>query len=380
MQSKTIKQNLKGAGMKVQNLIVGAGLAGITLAERLANVKKQEVLLLDRRPHIGGNAYDYDDGGILVHQYGTHIFHTNDEKVWKYLTSFSRFYPYMHQVKAFVEGKLIPVPFNLNALYKCFPPLMAQNLESILLKSYPYGTKVSILEIRKNPQLEVLSTYIYENIFLHYTLKQWQCSPDELDLSVFERVPVSISRDDGYFYDRFQGIPMEGYTKMCEKMLDNPLITLKLECDYRDIKDKIECERIFYSGAIDEFFDYELGELPYRSLKFDFMRFEKPYFQSCAVVNYPNHFDYTRIGEYKYFLDVQTPHTIVSFEYPKAWSRGQERYYPVPNAQSEAIYQAYVERAKELKNVHFIGRLGEYRYYDMDKVVKRALEVFENLP
>lgn len=366
--------------MKVKNCIVGAGLAGLTLAERLANVRGESVLLIDRRGHIGGNVYDYEDGGILVHKYGTHIFHTNNEEVWKYLTSFSRFYPYIHQVKAFVEGKLIPVPFNLNALYSCFPPLMAQRLEEILLRVYPYGSKVSVLEIVKIPELEILSKYIYEKIFLHYTLKQWQCSPNELDKSVFERVPISISRDDSYFYDRFQGIPMGGYTKMCEKMIENPLITLKLECDYKDIADSIECDRVFYSGAIDEFFNYELGELPYRSLYFDFVRFEKEYFQSGAVINYPNNYDYTRIGEYKYFLDAKTPHSIVSFEYPKAWHRGDERYYPVPNAQSVAIYEAYAQKAKALHNVHFIGRLGEYRYYDMDKVVARALEVFENLP
>ncbi|MCX2717301.1 UDP-galactopyranose mutase [Helicobacter sp. MIT 21-1697] len=365
--------------MKAKNCIVGAGLAGLTLAERLANVRGESVLLIDRRNHIGGNVYDYDDEGILVHQYGTHIFHSNEQKVWQYVNIFSRFYPYMHEVKALVDGSFVPVPFNLNSLFTLFPAAMAQEIESMLLQSFEYGSKVSILELQKHPKLAFLSQFIYEKIFLHYTLKQWQCTPQELDSSVFERVPVSISRDNRYFQDRFQGIPMQGYTKMCEKMIANPLITLKLECDYKDIADCIECERIFYSGAIDEFFDYELGELPYRSLHFDFMRFEREYFQSGAVINYPNNYDFTRIGEYKYFLDSKTPHSIVSFEYPKAWHRGEERYYPVPNEQSAAIYQAYARKANELKNVHFIGRLGEYRYYDMDKVIARALSVFENL-
>ena len=365
--------------MKVKNCIIGAGLAGLTLAERLANVRGESVLLVDRRGHIGGNVYDYDDEGILVHKYGTHIFHTNDKKVWQYVNRFSRFYPYMHEVKAFVDGHLLPVPFNLNSLYMAFPAKIAQDIESMLLEKFAYGSKVSILELQKVPELKFLSDFIYEKIFLHYTLKQWQCVPQELDASVFERVPVSISRDNRYFQDIFQEIPMQGYTKMCEKMIENPLIHLKLNYDYKDIADSIECDRVFYSGAIDEFFNYELGELPYRSLHFDFMRFGREYFQSGAVINYPNNYDYTRIGEYKYFLDVKTPHSIVSFEYPKAWHRGDERYYPVPNATSAAIYEAYARKAKELKNVDFIGRLGEYRYYDMDKVIAATLNFFENL-
>ena len=364
---------------KVQNLIVGAGLAGLTLAERLANVRGESVLLIERRKHIGGNVYDYNEQGILVHQYGTHIFHTNDENVWRYVNQFTSFYPYMHAVKAFVDGQFVSVPFNLNSLYALFPTKMAQDIESTLLQTFGFGGKVSILELQKVPQLAFLSQYIYEKIFLHYTLKQWQCEPSELDRSVFERVPISISRDDRYFGDRFQGIPMEGYTKMCEKMIANKLISVRLECDYETIASLVEAERIFFSGAIDEYFDYELGELPYRSLHFDFMRFEREYFQNNSVINYPNNYDYTRIGEYKYFLDAKTPHTIVSFEYPKKWHRGDERYYPVPNEKSKALYEAYVAKAKALSNVYFIGRLGEYKYYDMDKVIAQSLAIFENL-
>ena len=323
--------------------------------------------------------YDYDDGGILVHKYGTHIFHTNDKKVWDYLNQFSRFYPYMHEVKAFVDGQLVPVPFNLNTLSMLLPHSIAKDIESALLKHFSLGSKVSILELQKLPEFAFLSQFIYEKIFLHYTLKQWQCSPEELDSSVFERVPVVLSKDNRYFSDTFQGIPIQGYTQMCENMCKSELITLELDCDYKDVAHSLECERIFFSGAIDEFFDYELGELPYRSLYFEFMRFEREYFQSNSVINYPNNYDYTRIGEYKYFLDSKTPHSIVSFEYPKSWSRGDERYYPVPNAASAAIYEAYMQRAKALKNVYFIGRLGEYKYYDMDKVVDRALELFESL-
>lgn len=365
--------------MKAQNIIIGAGLAGLTLAERLANIKAESVLILERRNHIGGNAYDYDDEGIFVHLYGTHIFHTQSERVWQYLGQFTRFYPYMHEVKALVDGQLVPVPFNLNSLRALFPQSMADEIESCLLQHYAYGQKASIMDICKIPELAFLSQYIYEKIFLHYTLKQWQCEPSALDPSVFERVPVSISRDNRYFYDRFQGIPMGGYTAMCQKMCENPNITLKLGVEWRDVRNSVEYERLFFSGAIDEYFDYELGELPYRSLEFDFMRVEREYFQSGAVINYPNSFDYTRIGEYKYFLDSKTPHSVISFEYPKQWSRGEERYYPVPNASTQALYNAYKAKAESLRNVYFIGRLGEYRYYDMDKVIERALALFDEI-
>lgn len=367
------------AKMKVKNCIVGAGLAGLTLAERLANIKGESVLLIDRRAHIGGNVYDYLWGGVLVHKYGTHIFHTNNKKVWDYLNNFSRFYPYMHEVKAFVDGHLASVPFNLNTLYELFPKSLANNLESTLLAHFPFGSRVSILELQKLPELAFLSQFIYEKIFLNYSLKQWQCSLEELDKSVFERVPVVVGVDNRYFSDTYQGIPMQGYSKMCENMCKSKLIELRLECDYKDIEHSLEYERLFFSGAIDEFFNYELGELPYRSLAFEFMEFEREYFQKYAVINYPNNYDYTRIGEYKYFLPYKTPHSVVSFEYPKSWSRGDERYYPLPTAPSQALYEAYRQKAQALRNVYFIGRLGEYRYYDMDKVVARALELFETL-
>lgn len=378
-QGVRIKNKFIGRNMYAKNIIIGAGLAGLTLAERLANIKGEEVLILERRNHIGGNVYDYDEDGILVHKYGTHIFHTKSERVWQYVRQFAQFYPYIHEVKAFVDGQFVPVPFNLNSLYMLFPQSLAQEMESLLLKYYPYGSKVSILEIQKIEELKFLSQFIYEKIFLHYTLKQWQCEPRELDKSVFERVPINVSRDNGYFQDRFQGIPMNGYSAMCEQMCKNPKISLKLGVEWREVRDSLEYERLFFSGAIDEYFDYELGELSYRSLEFDFLRIEREYFQSNSVINYPNHFDYTRIGEYKYFLDSKTPHSIVSFEYPKAWSRGDERYYPVPNATNQALYEAYKTKAKELKNVYFIGRLGEYRYYDMDQVIARALELFDSL-
>ncbi|PAF42812.1 UDP-galactopyranose mutase [Helicobacter sp. 11S02596-1] len=368
--------------MAVRNLIVGAGISGLVLAERLANECKEEVLIIDRRDHIGGNIYDYDDNGVNVHKYGAHIFHTNISKVWEYLRRFTRFYPYMHEVLALVKGALVPVPFNLNSLATLFPESMAKEWEEKLLKTYAYGSKVSIAELTTQEELKFLSDFVYENIFYHYTLKQWQCAPQDLDTSVLSRVPVRIGKDNRYFEDRFQGIPLEGYTKMCEKMIENPLITLALQTDFKEMPSG-EFERVFYSGGIDEFFDYCFGELPYRSLAFDFLKVPKEYFQKASVINYPNNYDFTRIVEYKYFLDQKcppnAPHSVVSFEYPQAYTLGLERFYPVPNPASKNLYEKYAHKASELKNVYFIGRLGQYQYYDMDKAILKALELFETL-
>ncbi|PAF47621.1 UDP-galactopyranose mutase [Helicobacter sp. 12S02232-10] len=364
--------------MGIRNLIVGAGISGLVLAERLANELKEEVLVIDRRNHIGGNLYDYDDEGVNVHKYGAHIFHTDSCKVWEYLRQFTQFYPYMHEVKALINGCYVPIPFNLNSLRMLFPESLASDLESKLLKAYPYGSRVSILELSKIEDLKFLSEFIYENIFYHYTLKQWQCSPKDLDSSVLSRVPVCIGKDNRYFKDKFQGIPFEGYTKMCERMVKNPLIEVRLQSDFKEFKN-LEIQRVFYSGGIDEFFDYCFGELPYRSLEFDFRKISKEYFQSASVINYPNNYDFTRIVEYKYFLSQKTSRSVISFEYPKNYSKGMERFYPVPNDKNRALYEKYLQKALELENVYFIGRLGKYEYFDMDKAILNVLELFDKL-
>ncbi len=364
--------------MKIKNLIIGAGLSGIVLAERLAS-KGEEVLIIEKRNHIGGNCYDYDLDGILVHQYGSHIFHTQNQEVWQYLCKFTKFYPYMHKVLAYIDGQFAPIPFNLNTLHQLFPQSMALDIENMLLKHYSYGDKISILKLKQNKELQFLADFIYEKIFLHYTLKQWQCSPLEIDSLVFDRVPISISKDDRYFYDTYQGIPFNGYTKMLEKMIESPLITIHLKTGFDEIKNKISYERLFYSGGIDEFFGFRFGELPYRSLLFDFERLEMVNFQNNSVVNYPNNYDYTRISEYKHFLNCKTNHTVISFEYPKAWKLGDERYYPVPNKQANGLYNLYVNEAKKLNNTYFIGRLGTYRYLDMDDTIQESLKLFSSL-
>lgn len=368
----------------MRNLIIGAGLSGLVLAERLANDRGEEVLLIDRRDHIGGNCADKDWGGILVHSYGAHIFHTKSPKVWEYITRFALFYPYMHKVFGLVQGQLIPIPFNLNALNAIFPHSQAKELESTLLRTFGFGSRVSILELRKHKELETIAEFIYENIFYHYTLKQWQCSPEELDPSVFARVPIIIAKDDRYFpADPYQGIPLEGYSAAFAKMITNKRIEVRLGIEFAELEssgvDIDSFDRVFYSGAIDEYFGYKFGELPYRSLELKTLRLEREYFGANSVINYPKNYDFTRIIEHKYFLDTKAPHTIITYEYPKKWRLGDERYYPLPTQAAKAAYEAYAKEAKKLKNVFFIGRLGAYQYYDMDKAIEEALRLYKSL-
>ncbi len=358
-----------------KNLIVGAGLSGLTLARLLAE-GGDKVYLIDERSHVGGNVFDYNDDGILVHKYGSHIFHTNNEKVWKFLNRFAIFSPYMHKVKALVNGELVPVPFNINSLYKAFPNKIAQYCENRLLDKFKFGTKISILDLKK--EFGELADFIYEHIFVHYTAKQWQCKPEELDKSVFERVPVSISNDDRYFQDRFQGIPFEGYAKLCERIADHPNITMALGVKFEYGMEK-SYNRLFYSGAIDEFFGYKFGELPYRSLDFKLLKLNCPQFQECAVVNYPNNYDYTRISEFKHYLPFKSSKTIIAYEYSKNWRKGDERYYPVPNDSTSLLYRKYENEASKCKNLYFIGRLGKYKYFNMDEVVAQSMELAETL-
>ncbi len=369
--------------MKVKNLIVGAGISGATLAYKIATELQEDVLIIDSKDHIGGNCYDYyNTDGICVHQYGTHIFHTNLKNVWDFVSQFTKWYPYMHKVKGFIDGQEVPIPFNLNSIYQVFPQTIAQTLEHKLIEKFGFNVKVPILELRKvgDEDLNFLADYIYEKVFLHYTLKQWGMKPEDLDPAVTGRVPVYISRDDRYFQDVYQGIPLHGYTAMFQKMLDSKLINVQLNTKFSDIRNDVSFERLFYTGPIDEFFDFELGALPYRSLKFDFVTFDTPYFQSNSVINYPNNYDFTRIGEYKYFLNDQSNKTVVSFEYPQSFEIGlNERYYPIVKDENQALYAKYLAKAQALHNVYFLGRLGDYKYYDMDKAINRALELFEKI-
>ena len=365
--------------MKAENLIVGAGISGAAMARIMAE-HGQSVLIIDARDHIGGNCYDYCDGSIMVHRYGTHIFHTGNRTVWDFCSRFTKWYPYQHKVLALVDGQTVPVPFNLNSLRMVFPRRMADGIESRLIEHFGFGQKVSILKLREtdDKELKFLANYIYEKIFREYTLKQWGLAPDEISPSVTERVPVHVSRDDRYFQDKYQGIPLDGYTAMIANMLDHPNIKVELKTPYsRDMKAK----RVLYTGTIDEFFEYRLGELPYRSVRLDFVKFDKSRFGDAAVVNYPCNYNWTRIGEYKWFLDNRTPHTIVSFEYPETFERGKnERCYPVASDANSKLYAHYLSLQEEnMENVYFFGRLGDYKYYDMDGAVARAMELFKKV-
>ena len=366
----------------IKNVIVGAGFSGATLANKLA-ARGEEVLLIEAKNHIAGNCYDYwDKNGICVHQYGTHIFHTNLKEVWDYVSEFTQWYPYMHKVKGYIDGQEVPIPFNLNSIHQLFPKSIADYLEKKLIENFGYNVKVPILELRKaqDKDLEFLADYIYEKVFLHYSLKQWGMRPEDMDSAVTGRVPVYISRDNRYFQDTYQGVPLRGYAAIIEKMLDNPLIKVQLNTKWLDVQREVDYDRLFYTGPIDEFFEYELGELPYRSLRFDFLTLDREYFQSGACINYPNNYDFTRIGEYKYFLDNKSNETVISYEYPQAFERGKnERYYPIVKEENMALYNRYLEKARKLTNVYFCGRLGDYRYYDMDKAIARALDLLKQV-
>lgn len=361
----------------MKTLIVGCGISGVSLARLLAD-KGQAVTIIDQRNTSSGNCFDYfDHNGICIHKYGTHIFHTDKEPVWDFLSRFTQWFPYQHKVLGLIDGQLVPIPFNLISIEAIFPKKLAECLTDKLIEHFGLGTKVPILALRKtgDKDLQYLADYVYEKVFLHYTLKQWGLTPEQLDPAVTGRVPVFVGRDCRYFQNRFQGIPLLGYTAMIEKMLDHPSITVKLATPFEH-QMEASFDRIFYSGPIDEYFDFALGELPYRSLHFDFIEFDRPFFQKNSVVNYPCNYNFTRIGEYKYFLDTQSAKTVVSYEYPRAFVRGEnERYYPIVNDANKALYARYQDLAAKAEKVTFFGRLGDYKYYDMDNAVERVLEL-----
>ena len=366
----------------VKNLVVGAGVSGAVLANLIAVKLNEKVVVIDKKDHIAGNCYDYKDkNGIMIHKYGSHIFHTSNEKVWSFLKPYARFNQYMHKVYAVIDGIETTIPFNFNTLHDVFPEELANRLERKLLDKFEFNKKVPILEFQKqdDEDLKFLANYVYEKVFLHYTTKQWGVSPNEVDGAVTARVPVYISKDNRYFQDKYQGIPIDGYTKLVENLLDNSNITVKLKTDYKDIDTK-DFDRIFYTGPIDEYFDYKLGQLPYRSVYFELEEYAREFYQQNAVVNYPCNYDFTRIHEYKYYLKDKSKNTVIAKEYSENFELGKnERYYPIPNEENAKLYSKYLELAKNEKKVHFLGRLGDYKYYDMDKAILRAIECFEEV-
>jgi UDP-galactopyranose mutase len=362
--------------MAFDYLIVGAGYAGSVLAERLASQLNKRVLIVDKRPHIGGNAFDtYNEDGILIHPYGPHIFHTNSLEVFNHLSMFTQWRPYEHRVIGSVEGQLVPIPFNMDSLNRLFPSGYASRLEQKLVERYGYGVKQPILEMMRedDADLKYLAEYIYKNVFLGYTLKQWERKPDELDASVTSRVPVNISRDDRYFGDKYQAMPLHGYTRMFERMLAHPNIKVMLNTDYREITPFLPFDRMVYTGPVDAFFNHRYGKLPYRSLHFDHTTLDVAQYQATGTVNYPNDNQYTRITEFKHLTGQTHEKTSIVMEYPRAEG---DPYYPIPMPEYNALYKLYESDAQLEDKVLFVGRLATYRYYNMDQIVAQALSVF----
>lgn len=368
--------------MKKTNLIVGCGLSGAVLANLIATELDEQVTIIDRRKEIAGNIFDYKDTetNITIHKYGPHIFHTNNKKVWNYLSKFTKWNHFFFRPNVVVHGKVVSNPFTLTTLHQLFTEDIANKFEKKLISTYGYETKIPILKLKENQDedLKFLAQYIYENIFKNYTIKQWGLKPEEIDPNITARVPIYISYDTRYFQDKYQGIPLNGYTKMVENILKHPNIKIKLNIDYKNITEKYD--RTFYSGAIDEYFDYKYGNLQYRSLYFDIQTIDKEYYQSSAMTNYPNNYDFTRIIEHKYFLNEKTDKTIISIEYPQKFELGKnERYYPIFNKDNQALYEKYLNDAKKINYLYFIGRLGSYKYYNMDLAVEKIFELKETL-
>jgi UDP-galactopyranose mutase len=368
------EQERRGRVQLFDYLIVGAGFAGCVLAERLARGSGKQVLLVDRRPHIGGNAYDhYDDAGILVHKYGPHIFHTNSKEVFDYLSRFTDWRQYQHKVLASVDGQLVPVPINLDTINR----LYGFNLNSFQMEEFLAGRAEPKEEIRTSEDVVVskIGRELYEKFFRGYTRKQWGLDPSELDAQVTARVPTRTNRDDRYFTDAYQCMPKRGFTRLFENMLDHPNIKILLNTDYRDVQDALPYKDLIYTGPVDEFFDFQFGKLPYRCLEFKHETLNQPQHQPVAVVNYPNDYEFTRITEFKHLTGQEHPKTSIVYEYP----RGEgDPYYPIPRSENASIYRQYKALADEA-GVHFVGRLATYKYYNMDQVVAQALTLYARL-
>lgn len=375
------------------SVIIGAGVAGCVAARDLAE-SGRKVLVLEQRDHIGGNCYDEkDEHGILIHKYGPHIFHTKEQKAYDYLSRFTDWYAFGHEVVANVHGKLIPVPFNLNTLHMVYDQEKADALEKKLIDAFGLESRVPILKLREHedPEIREIADYVYENIFLHYTMKQWGQTPEQIDPAVTGRVPVLISHDNRYFQEPWQGMPLHGYTLMFEKMLDHENITVEIGVDARSrvtfsegsvsLDGQAFTGDVIYTGPLDELFDCRFGRLPYRSLRFDFEYYDKPDYQGHSVVNYTVSEDFTRITEFKYLTGQKAEGTTIVKEYPFAYTgaAGEIPYYSIANEANQKLYEQYRGLVEHIPNVWLLGRLAEYKYYNIDAMVLKALELTDKI-
>ncbi|MBD0331511.1 MAG: UDP-galactopyranose mutase [Chitinophagaceae bacterium] len=356
-------------------LVVGAGFAGSVLAERLASQAGKKVLVIDKRDHIGGNAYDYyNEDGILIHKYGPHIFHTNSKEVFEYLSQFTEWRQYEHKVLASVDGQLVPIPINLNTINQ----LYGLNLNSSQVESFFASKAEPVARIRTSEDVVVskIGRELYERFFRGYTRKMWDLDPSELDASVTARIPTRTNKDNRYFTDTYQAMPLHGYTEMFRKMLSHPNIKVMLNTDYKEVVDIIPHKKLIYTGPIDAYFNYCYGKLPYRSLEFKFQTIDAENFQPTGTVNYPNEQLYTRITEFKFLTGQKHHKTSIVYEFPRAEG---DPYYPVPRPENAELYKKYQQLTTNMTNTYFVGRLATYKYYNMDQVVAQALTLFKKI-
>ncbi|MEO6225213.1 MAG: UDP-galactopyranose mutase [Sphingomicrobium sp.] len=367
----------RSPGKRYDYLIVGAGFAGSVLAERLASQHGARVLLIDRRGHVGGNAFDEQNAdGILYHKYGPHIFHTNSDQVVDYLSQFTEWRPYEHRVLAEVRDQLVPIPINRTTLNKLFG-LDLQTDDDAAAYLASRAEPVADIQTSEDVVVNAVGRELYELFFQGYTRKQWGLDPSELDKSVTARIPTRTNTDDRYFSDTFQAMPAKGYTAMFERMLDHPLIEVRTGVDFSEVRDEVDADHIIYTGPIDEYFEFRFGKLPYRSLKFDHRTVDDEQYQLVGTVNYPSpDVPYTRISEYKHLTGQQSPVTTITYEYPSAEG---DPYYPIPRAENQALFKRYEALGDETEGVTFVGRLATYRYYNMDQIVGQALATFRRM-
>jgi UDP-galactopyranose mutase len=379
MPQITVEAAIKGTSSQkggYDYLIVGAGFAGSVTAERLAAGLGKRVLLIDRREHVGGNAYDYHDAaGVMVHRYGPHIFHTNSQRIVDYLSQFTEWRAYEHRVLAQVDEHLVPIPINLTTLNTLYGLSLTPAQAEVFLSER--AEPVEAIHTSEDVVINQIGRELYEKFFRGYTRKQWGLDPGDLDKSVTSRIPTRTSDDDRYFTDTFQMMPLDGYTRMFERMLDHPNIDLLLNTDFKAIRESVFYRHLIYCGPIDEYFDYQLGRLPYRSLRFQHETLQQHQYQPVAVVNYPDErVPYTRITEYKYLTGQDHPLTSISYEFP--CDEG-DPYYPIPRPENAELYRRYRGLSDETANVTFLGRLGTYKYYNMDQVVGQALALYQRI-
>ncbi|SIS51137.1 UDP-galactopyranose mutase [Alicyclobacillus vulcanalis] len=361
--------------MRFDLIVVGAGLCGATVAERAARQLGMSVLVVERRRHIAGNAYDeYDEHGLFIHRYGPHIFHTNSERVFHYLSQFTSWRIYQHRVRAMVDGQLVPVPVNLDTI----AALYHVSVDEPRLPSLIQQDIVAVPRVENSRDVVVsrMGTRVYEKIFKNYTKKQWGLNPEALAPSVCGRIAIRMNRDDRYFTDRYQGIPSHGYTKMVERMLSHPNIHILLGTDFRELRGSIDYDTLVWTGPIDEYYDFRFGKLPYRSLSFQLAYHDTEFVQPVATINWPNEYDFTRVTEMKHLTGQSHSKTVLMYEFPQS---DGDPYYPVPSDESQRLYLQYQTLARKEERVHFLGRLGTYQYYNMDQVVAQALHFVDTV-